>query len=197
MLSGSFFADGRRSLDRGLEALLVHRMGGSCDPKVAPLGEYVRSGEAVELEALDARRTTKGAEIAIANLGSRPASCGDGAPLHGLPVDRRNKYFRTVPVFEARGPLWPAQEEPLHRHRSALANKVHAFFRWSSSPAVARTLSNIVPMPVGRSQARGTRPRPLSPDDRASQRTRVDFKKTASPGRNRNNSDCTDLENPA
>src|SRR5215831_8169416 len=92
MLSGSFFADGRRSLDRGLEALLVHRMDvdldpirdwvphdrrivaftapsawvpprGSCDPQVAPVGSYVRSGEAVELEALDARRTAKGPRL--------------------------------------------------------------------------------------------------------------------------------------
>jgi len=158
----------------------------------------VRSGEAVELEALDARRTAKGTEIAIANPGSRRACCGDGAPQNGLPVDRRNEYFRTVPVFEARGPLWTAQEEPLHRHRSALANKVHVFFRWSSS--LRWRAPRLISCPGLSGGAKlGARARALCHQTivPARQRTRVDVKKTASPAEIEITQTALILENPA
>jgi len=88
------------------------------------------------------------------------------------------RYRSSKPV----GPLWPAQEEPLHRHRSALANKVHVFFRWSSS--LRWRAPRLISCPGLSGGAKlGARARALCHQTivPARQRTRVDVKKTASP----------------
>jgi uncharacterized protein DUF3237 len=64
--------------------------------------QYVRSDGVVELEARYALRTSEGTEIAVTNRGLRRAPAAVMERLsRGEPVDARNVYFRTVPVFEA------------------------------------------------------------------------------------------------
>ena len=89
--------------------------------------QYVRSDGVVELEARYALRTSDGTEIAITNRGLRraPAAVMERI-LRGEPVDARNVYFRTVPVFEApAGPYGWLNQSVFIATAERLSNKVH------------------------------------------------------------------------
>jgi hypothetical protein len=89
--------------------------------------QYVRSDGVIELEARYALRTSEGTEIAITNRGLRraPATVMERL-LRGEPVDARNVYFRTVPVFEApAGPYGWLNQSVFIATAERLPTKVH------------------------------------------------------------------------
>jgi hypothetical protein len=89
--------------------------------------QYVRSDGVVELEARYTLRTSEGIEIAITNRGLRraPAAVMERL-LRSEPVDARNVYFRTAPVFEApAGPYDWLNQSIFIATAERLSDKVH------------------------------------------------------------------------
>jgi len=116
---------------RRIIAIHGGRVNGPCiEGLIMPGGadwQYVRSDDAVELEARYSIRTSDGIEIAVINRGLRraPPEIMDRL-ARGEHIDPALVYFRTVPVFEAPpGPYHWLNRSIFIASAQRLPSKVH------------------------------------------------------------------------